>query len=199
MTDSDNNVQVNFDTVSVEDDTETSGTTTTTLNIIGATTLTATTNDATVLKMVSGTPNTADGGSAAIAETKGWYVDQGAVGGTVQVVINGAAVPATAYTLTENDAYDANQLNSATNVSAADAAGAVFAAKVGAFSTQTVSLIDHDTGATTASGERYSTNAALTAASTTTLGGGVPTWSVGLDELFTMTVGSTLLQLISFR
>ena len=79
---------------------------------------------------------------------------------------------------TANDAYDANQLNSATNVSAADAAGAVFAAKVGAFSTQTVSLIDHDTGATTASGERYSTNAALTAASTTTLGGGV-TWSVG--------------------
>ena len=46
--DSDNNVQVNFDTVSVEDDTETSGTTTTTLNIIGATTLTATTNDATL-------------------------------------------------------------------------------------------------------------------------------------------------------
>ena len=73
--DSDNNVQVNFDTVSVEDDTETSGTTTTTLNVIGATTSTTTTNEATVLKMVSGTANTADAAKAAIKAKRAFVLD----------------------------------------------------------------------------------------------------------------------------
>ena len=73
---------------------------------------------------------------------------------------------------------------------AADTAGAILAAKVGAFSGSTVSLVLNPQAAVTVGGEKYSTDAALTAASTTTLGGGVPLWSVGLDELFTLTVGS---------
>jgi hypothetical protein len=118
----------------------------------------------------------------------GWYVDTGAVGGTISVVINGATIPA--YTLTGNDAYDAAQFASATNVAAASTAGAILAAKVGAFSSTTVSLLQHGVAASTAVEERYSTDTALAAASTDTTGGGVPIWTVGLDELFTLTVGS---------
>jgi hypothetical protein len=184
-----NTAQVNFDTVSTFDDSETT-TTATTLNRLGSTALSATTNDATVLKMTPATANSAAGSKDAIAQKMGWYVDQGAVGGTVSVVINGATIPA--YTLTGNDAYDAAQFASTANVAAANTAGAILAAKVGAFSTQTVLLIAHAQTATTAVGERYATTAALTAASTDTAGVGdtSPVFSVGLEDLFTLTVGS---------
>jgi hypothetical protein len=187
--DADNTVYAGFDTVSSEDDTETSGTTTTTLNILGPTATPTASNESTVLRMVPSSVTTAAvADNAAVAQKMGWYVDQGATGGTISVIINGATIPA--YTLTGNDAYDAAQFASATNVAAADTAGAILAAKVGAFSGSTVSLVLNPQAAATVGGEKYSTNAALTAASTTTLGGGVPLWSVGLDELFTLTVGS---------
>ena len=48
--DSDNTAQVNFDTVSSEVDTETTGVSTTTLNVLGTTSVSSTTNEATVLK-----------------------------------------------------------------------------------------------------------------------------------------------------
>ena len=100
-----------------------------------------------------------------------------ASGGTVRLSINGANIPASgAYTLTGNDEFDAAQIASATNVVDANSAG-ILAAHVGAFSTGTVQLIDHANNATTAVGERYTTDAALTTASTDTTGGGVPVWS----------------------
>jgi hypothetical protein len=185
-----NVAQVNFDTVSTFDDSETT-TTSTSLNVIGTTTVAAA-NNATVLKMTAAATSNAVAGKDAIAQKMGWWVDQGAVGGTVKFTINGAGIPATAYVLTGNDAYDASQIASATNVAAADAAGAVLAAKVGAYSSQDILLIAHAVSATTAVGERYATTAALTAASTDTAGVGdtSPVWSVGLEDLFTLTVGS---------
>jgi hypothetical protein len=189
--DTKNTAQVNFDTVSTFDDSETT-TTSTTLNVLGSTSVSSTLNDATVLKMTPATANTADGAYATTTQKMGWYVDQGATGGTIQLVINGATIPSTAYTLTGNDEYDAAQFASATNVAAADAAGATLAAKVGAYSHGRVQLIAHATGATTAVGERYATTTALTAASTDTQGVGDTAllWSVGLEDLFTLTVGS---------
>jgi hypothetical protein len=187
--DADNTVYAGFDTVSSEDDTETTGTTTTKLNILGPTSTPSASNESTVLRMVPSSVTTAAvADKAAIAQKMGWYVDTGAVGGTISVVINGATIPA--YTLTGNDAYDAAQFASATNVAAASTAGAILAAKVGAFSSTTVSLLQHGVAAETAVEERYTTDTALAAASTDTTGGGVPIWTVGLDELFTLTVGS---------
>jgi hypothetical protein len=186
-----------FDTVSTFDNTDASETATvsTTLNVLGPTSYTAGTtasNDSTVLEMIEATANTADAAKAATTQKMGWYVDQGATGGTIQLVINGATIPSSAYTLTGNDEYDAAQFASATNVAAADAAGATLAAKVGAYSHGRVQLIAHATNATTAVGERYATTTALTAASTDTQGVGDTAllWSVGLEDLFTLTVGS---------
>tara|TARA_X000000368_G_scaffold400602_1_gene372626 strand:- start:427 stop:2076 length:1650 start_codon:yes stop_codon:yes gene_type:complete len=183
---------VTFDTLQTETDTETTGTTTTTLNVADAGDG-STTNKATVLKMTAASANTASTGFSATTQKMGWYVDQASAGGTIRLAINGANVPAAAaYTLTGNDAYDAAQFASAANVAAADAAGAVLAAKVGAYSHGRVQLIAHATNATTAVGERYATTTALTAASTDTAGVGdtSPVWSVGLEDLFTLTVGS---------
>jgi hypothetical protein len=143
--------------------------------------------------MTPAVANSAAGAKATTTQKMGWYVDQGATGGTIRLAINGANVPAAAaYTLTGNDAYDAAQFASTANVAAADAAGAVLAAKVGAYSHGRVQLIAHATTATTAVGERYATTTALTAASTVTAGVGdtSPLWSVGLEDLFTLTVGS---------
>jgi hypothetical protein len=188
--DTKNTAQVNFDTVSTFDDSETS-TTATTLNTLGSTAVSATTNDATILKMTPATANTAAGSKSAIAQKMGWYVDQSvaAGGGTISVIINGATIPA--YTLTGNDAYDAGQFASATNVASASDAGAILAARVGAFSTGKVQLIQHAENATTAVGERYATTAALTAASTDTdNASGDSVWSVDYYDVFTLGVGS---------
>ena len=192
--DSDNTAQVNFDTVSSEVDTETTGVSTTTLNVLGTTSVSSTTNEATVLKMTPSSVTTAAvADKQAVAQKMGWYVDQiAASGGTVRLSINGANIPASgAYTLTGNDEFDAAQIASATNVADANSAGAILAAHVGAFSTGTVQLIDHANNATTAVGERYTTDAALTTASTDTTGGGVPVWSLDHYDEFTLGVGGT--------
>jgi hypothetical protein len=186
--------QVNFDTVSTFDDSETT-TTATTLNRIGSTAVSATTNDATVLKMTPAVANSAAGAKATTTQKMGWYVDQGATGGTIRLAINGANVPAAAaYTLTGNDSYDAAQFASTANVAAADAAGAVLAAKVGAFSTSTVSLQDYagNNDQALATGERYSTDTSMAAASTSTTGtgNGVALFSTDTYDNFTLTVGS---------
>jgi hypothetical protein len=187
-----------FDTVSTFDNTDASetATVTTTLNVLGPTSYTAGTtasNDSTVLEMIEATANSADAAKSAIAQTMGWYVDQiAASGGTVRLVINGANIPAAAaYTLTGNDAFDAAQIASATNVADASSAGAILNAKVGAYSTGTVSLLMHANDATTQAGERYASTAALTAASTdTTNPAGDFIWSVDLYDTWTLGVGS---------
>jgi hypothetical protein len=145
--------------------------------------------------MTPATANSAAGSKSSIAQKMGWYVDQGATGGTIRLAINGANVPAAAaYTLTGNDSYDAAQFASTANVAAADAAGAVLAAKVGAFSTSTVSLQDYagNNDQALATGERYSTDTSMAAASTSTTGtgNGVALFSTDTYDNFTLTVGS---------
>jgi hypothetical protein len=181
--DADNTAQVNFDTVSTETDTETTGTTTTTLNVLGTTSVSSTTNEATVLKMTPATANTADGAKAATTMKRGWYANSTA--GTLQFTINSVSVPATAYTLTGNPAVDALNFASTANKDLASAAGVLLDAKVGGFSTGKVSLIDYPAGVQATSGERY-TSAAVSSAATDT---GV-IFTTGREDTFTLTVGS---------
>ncbi len=186
--DAKNTAQVNFDTVSTFDDSETS-TTTTTLNVLGSTALSATTNDATVLKMTPAAASNAVADIPATTEQRAWYVNSTA-NGNFQLTINGVGVPATALALTGNAAVDAGNIASAANVTLASNAGVVLNAKVGGFSEGIVTLIAHANNATTAVGERYATTAALTAASTDTGVGDSTVWAVGAEDEFTFTVGS---------
>jgi hypothetical protein len=71
--DTKNTAQVNFDTVSTFDDSETS-TTATTLNTLGSTAVSATTNDATVLKMTPATANSAAAAKTSIAAIRGFVI-----------------------------------------------------------------------------------------------------------------------------
>ena len=199
--DSDNNVQVNFDTVSVEDDTETAGTTTTTLNVIGATTLTTTTNEATVLKMVSGSANTAAGAKAAIGQIYGMIITPavvtaattaGTAQGTLQITMSNIAVfdttttgTGTALALTGNSAQDIAAIESTVNLTRATAIGVTMDAKRGANSTAAITLREHGSGNTAAViGERYTTATAAAAGVSATNHG------FGVDDIITVTVGS---------
>jgi hypothetical protein len=204
--DADNTAQVNFDTVSTEDDTETTGTTTTTLNILGTTAVSATTNEATVLKMTPAVANTADGGSSAIAAKRGFQIDWASTG-TIQIVINGTSVfdtteagAGTALTLgTSNKDLQVSSIESAVNLARATAANVTMDAKRGYGSTGTVSLIYYGgdggtdaatnpavsgTSTATVLGERYTTTTANAAAVSST------NYGFGLDDLITLTVGS---------
>ncbi|MDC6466061.1 hypothetical protein PQZ36_00695 [Flavobacteriaceae bacterium] len=194
-----NTAQVNFDTVSTFDDSETT-TTTTTLNTLGSTSVSSTTNDATVLKMTPATANTADGAKSEIAARKGWIV----AGSTTTVVFDvgtigttGAKIPAEAYTLTGNAGVDAANIASTANKSLANALNLTLDAYVKANSYNTVSIIDYNAtqAVATSAGERY-TNATLATASTdtsgtaTTAGSGGFEFSTGLFDTFTFAVGS---------
>jgi len=197
--DSDNDAQVSFDTVSSEDDTETTGTTTTTLNIIGATTATTTKNEATVLKMVSGSANTAAGAKSAIAQIYGMIItptaqsnDAGTAAGTLQVTTNGVNLfdttltgNGTALSMGGNQDLDIAAIKSSINLSRATSAGVTMDAKRGANSSAAVTLRDVIEGTTTSVlGERYTTAAAVTAANTAT------NYGMGSDDYITVTVGS---------
>jgi hypothetical protein len=182
--DADNTAQVNFDTVSTFDESETS-TTTTSLNVTGSTAVSATLNNATVLKMTPAVANTADGVKTATTMKRAWYVDQTAANGVVQLTINGVSVPATAYTLTGNPAVDALNIASTANKDLAAAAGIIMNAKIGGHSSAKVSLIDYPAGSTTTADERYTT-AALTAAATTT--GNI--FTTGREDTFKLSVGT---------
>ena len=198
--DADNTVQVNFDTVSTETDTETTGTTTTTLNVIGATSSTATTNEATVLKMTPATANTADAAKAAIAEKAGFLItpsnagyDASSAFGTIQFTYGGTALfdttvngAGTALTLNGiNLANDVAAIESATNVSRASNAGLTLDAKRGGNSTHSATIREHGNGATGAViGERYTTATAAAAGTTST------NYGLGTDDYVTMTLGS---------
>jgi len=183
--DAKNTAQVNFDTVSTFDDSETS-TTTTTLNVLGSTAVSAVTNDATVLKMTPSEVTTAAVATLnATTQQRAWYVDQTNANGVVQLTVNGVSVPATAYTLTGNAAVDAGNIASAANVTLASNAGVVLNAKVGGFSSGTVSLVQYAAGVQATADERY-TSAAVSAAATST--GSI--WTVGREDLFKLTVGT---------
>jgi hypothetical protein len=193
-----NTAQVNFDTVSTFDDSETT-TTATTLNTLGSTAVSATTNDATVLKMTPAVANTAAGSKSAIAQIFGMIItptaqsnDAGTVAGTLQVTTNGVALfdtsltgNGTALSLNGNQDLDIEAIKSAINLSRATSAGVTMDAKRGANSTAAMTLRDVIEGTTTSVlGERYTTAAAVTAANTAT------NYGMGSDDYITVTVGS---------
>jgi multisubunit Na+/H+ antiporter MnhE subunit len=180
--DTKNTAQVNFDTVSTFDDSETT-TTVTTLNRIGSTAVSATLNDATVLKMTPAVANTT--ASNAVTATKGKRAFASLLKGNTQFVINGVSVPATAYAMTGNGAVDALNIASQANKDLAAAAGLTMDAVNAYASGVTVALNAYANNATDTVDERY-TKAAVTTASTDT--GSL--WTVGIEDEFTLTVGS---------
>jgi hypothetical protein len=177
-----NTAQVNFDTVSTFDESETT-TTTTSLNVLGSTAVSATLNKATVLKMTPAVANTtpsngvnATTGKRALAVTKA---------GTVQFTINSVDVPAAAYTVTGNGAIDALNIASQANKDLASAAGINMDVLQVYASQATVALSTIANNATSDASERYSDTAAAAAATTT---GSL--WTVGIEDEFKLTVGS---------
>jgi prefoldin subunit 5 len=197
--DADNTVQVNFDTVSTETDTETTGTTTTTLNVLGTTSVSSTTNEATVLKMTPATANTADAAKSAIGQIYGMIITpatQGAgesgTAGTLQVTTNGVNLfdtsltgNGTALALSGNQDLDIEAIKSSINLSRATSAGVTMDAKRGANSTAAITLREHGNGAAGAViGERYTTATAAAAGTTST------NYGMGTDDYITITIGS---------
>ena len=196
--DTKNTAQVNFDTVSTFDDSETT-TTATTLNTLGSTPVSATTNDATILKMTPAVANTAAGSKTAIAQIYGMIItptglsnDAGTTAGTLQITTNGTNIfdtsltgNGTALALSGNQDLDIAAIKSTINLSRATSTGVTMDAKRGANSSAAMTLRDVLEG-TTASvlGERYTTTTAITAANTAT------NYGFGSDDYITVTVGS---------
>ena len=193
-----NTAQVNFDTVSTFDDSETT-TTATTLNTLGSTAVSATTNDATVLKMTPATANTAAGAKGAIAQIYGMIItpvalsnDAGTAAGTLQVTTNGTNLFDTALTgngtalaFSGNQDLDIAAIKSTINLSRATSAGVTMDAKRGANSTAAMTLREHGNGAAGAViGERYTSATAAAAGTTST------NFGMGTDDYVTVTVGS---------
>ena len=181
---------VSFDTLQTETDTETTGTTTTSLNITDAGDG-STTNEATVLKMTPATANTADGAKSAIAAIKGYIVGASTTAIKFNTPSEVATLPASAYTLLGNNAVDAQNIASTANKAIATALGMTLDAYNKGNSYSTVSLVVNENTNVSVQGERYTTAAAATAASTTTRGSdGAFVHSVGLSDTVTLTVGS---------
>jgi len=191
---------VTFDTLSSEVDTDwvstTTGTATTTLNISDAGDG-STTNEATVLKMTPAVANTADGAKSAIAGRVAWH---GIASAVVQLRTgNEGNILGSAYTLSGDEAVDAQQIASTANKDIATAVGVTLDAFAKGYSYTTVSLVSHATNATAVSGERYTSTTTVSAASTTTTGNGeggagaatdIPVFSTSMSDTFTMAVGS---------
>jgi hypothetical protein len=191
--------QVNFDTVSTFDDSETT-TTATTLNTLGSTSVSSTTNDATVLKMTPATANTADAAKSSIAATKGYIVGAASTIVLFNTPSETATIPAgtgngatanRGVTLTGNNAVDAQNIASTANKSIATALGITLDAYNKGNSYSTVSLVLNENTNVQVQGERYTTVAAASAASTVTRGtDGAFVHSVGLSDTVTLSVGA---------
>jgi hypothetical protein len=180
---------VTFDTLSTETDTETAGTSTVTLNTTQAGDG-VTTNEATVLKMTAAATSNAVADKAAIAAKVAWH---GIAANVFQLrTAEGANIPTSAYTLTGNEAIDAAAIASTANKDLFSAIGITLDAAAKGYSYGTVSLIRHAATATAVAGQRYTTVAAVTAASTDTNGtdaGATPIFSTSLSDTFTLGVG----------
>jgi hypothetical protein len=180
---------VTFDTLSTETETETTGVTNTDLNITNAGDG-STTSKATVLKMTAAATSNATADKSAIAQRLGFF-------GTASAVVQfrtaqGNNIPSTAYTLSGNEAIDAANIASTANKDLFSAIGVTLDAYAKGHSYNTVSLITHATNATVVVGERYTTTAAVTAASTDTQGVGDTglLFRTGLADNFTLQVGT---------
>lgn len=181
----DANAYVTFDKVSTVTDSE--GTTdSVSLNAEpsadGLLSTAAAANATTVLMMVPKVSAT----SNAVLATKGKRAFLLTAGGPVQFTVNSVSVPATAYATTGNGAVDALNIASTANKDLASAAGLTLNALNVYASQQTVSLVDYLNDATASVGERY-TNATVSTASTST--GAI--WTVGIEDVFTLTVGGS--------
>ena len=143
--------------------------------------------------MTPATANTADAAKAAQKAKRAFQVDW-ASSGTVQLTVNGVALfdttvggGGTALTLgTSNKDLQVSAIESAVNLSRATAANVTLDAKRGYGSTGTVSLVQYESGGSTATilGQRYTTTTANAAAVSST------NYGIGLDDLITFTVGS---------
>jgi hypothetical protein len=185
---------VTFDTVQTETDTETTGTTTTSLNIADAGDG-STTNEATVLKMTAAATSNATSGTDA-TKAKRAFVFSAASGKLIldKGGITIPASPATGLVMTGNNAVDAAAITVAANTDRATALGFTLTANDDGAASLQVSMQDYsgNDDQATATGERYSTDAAMAAASTDTAGtgGGIPIFSTDPADLFTFSVGS---------
>jgi hypothetical protein len=121
--------------------------------------------------------------SNAVDATKGKRAYALTTGGTLQFTVNGASIPATAYTLTGNGAVDALSFASQANKDLASAAGLTMNALHAYNASAQVVLTSIANNASTDSSERY-TDAEVTAAATDT--GSL--WTVGIEDLFTLSV-----------
>jgi hypothetical protein len=200
--DTKNTAQVNFDTVSTFDDSETS-TTSTDLNVLGSTAVSATTNDATILKMTPATANTAAAAKTAIGVKKGFsplattvivMFNVGSETVTIPAQSNGISTLA-GYQLTGNNAADVAAIASTANKDQATALGMTLNAVNKGNSYNTVSLIYHDAvravRSTADLGERYTATAVASASTTDTRGAsGDQLWSTAVGDQVTFTVGS---------
>jgi hypothetical protein len=139
--------------------------------------------------MTPAVANTADAAKSATTMKRGWYVTQNTNAGILKFTINGAFVPADGYTLTGNQAVDALNIASTANKNLASAAGVVLDAKVEGNSLGTVQLIAYANNAETSTGERY-TSAQVSVASTNTGAHLATVWSVGIEDEFTLSIGS---------
>jgi hypothetical protein len=186
---------VTFDTVQTETDTETSGSTSTELNITDAGDG-STTGKETVLKMTPAVANTADAAKDAITAKVAWYGKAAAV---VQLrTANEGNLLGTAVTLSGDEAVDAAAIATQANKDIASAVGITLNAYAKGYSYATVSLINLGQTDTAIAGERYTTTAAVTAASTATTGNGeggdgaatdIPVFSTSMSDTFTLGVG----------
>ena len=174
-----------FDTVSTFNNTDASETADvdTSLNVLGPTSTPSSTNDSTVLYMVEAVGNTAAGSKEQTTAQRLFNVTT--AGGTIQFTVNGAGVPATAYSLSGNPAVDALNIASTANVNLADAAGIILDAKVGGNSTAKVSLVDYPVGSQATADESYTSATVSTAATSTGF-----IFTTGREDLFTLDVGN---------
>ena len=186
---------VTFDTLQTETDTETTGVSTVTLNVTDAGDG-STTNQATVLKMSPAVANTAAGAKSAIGAKVGWF---GVATAVVQLrTANEGNILGTAVTLSGDEAVDAATIASSANKDIATAVGLTLDAYAKGYSYSTVSLINLGQTDTAIVGERYTTTAAVTAATTNTTGNGeggagaatdIPVFSTSMSDTFTLAVG----------
>jgi hypothetical protein len=186
---------VTFDTVQTETDTETTGSTSTELNITDAGDG-STTGKETVLKMTPAVANSAAGAKGAIAAKVAWHGKASAV---VQLRTSSEGnLLGSAVTLSGDESVDAAAIATTANKDIATAVGLTLNAYAKGYSYATVSLINLGQTDTAVVGERYTSTTAVSAASTATTGNGeggagaatnIPVFSTSMSDTFTLAVG----------
>jgi hypothetical protein len=177
---------VTFDKVSTLTNSE-GATDSVTLNVepsaSGLLTTSAAANASTVLMMVKAVANSTP--SNGVAATTGKRALAITTGGSVQFTVNSVSVPATAYTLTGNGAVDALNIASTANKDLASAAGINMDVLHAYSASAQIVLSEIANDATTDSTERYTSDQVTTASTDT---GNL--WTVGIEDLFTLKVGT---------